>query len=162
MGSTFRKGSEQTGQASGLGNLLGQYAQTPAQTGMTAYGQLGGFLANGRIPKVLSLTGPLQDLAHQQATANQGILDTGARGGQLQSGLMNNILQGQIARQGLQSNLRNSLFEQALGGTSLGMSGLGNAGGLLSQLGQQRMGQNASFQGGLGQLAGAAGKAAFI
>lgn len=162
MGSTFRKGSEQTGQSSGLANQLGFYAQAPGNTGNTAYNQLGAFLRNGRLPKSLSLTGPLQDIGHQQATANQGILDTGARGGNLQSQLSNNILQGQMGRQSMISNLQQQLFGQALGGTGVAMGGLGNASQILSNLGQQRMQQNQMFQGGLGQLGGAAGKAAFM
>lgn len=161
MGSTFRKGSEQSGQAGGLGNRLGEYANQIAGVGSQAYGQLGDFLKTGQLPSSLSLTGPLQDIASQQATAKQGILDTGARGGQLQSLLANNILQGQMARQSMTSNLQNQLFGQALGGAPVGMGGLGNAGGLLSNLGAQRMGQNAAFQGGLGQMLGMGAGAAF-
>jgi hypothetical protein len=161
MGSTFNKGSQQSGQATGYGNQLGFFAQAPGSTGNTAYEQLGRFLKQGQLPPSLSLTGPLQDLAHQQATANQGILDTGARGGMLQSALSNNILQGQMGRQNMLSNLQNQLFGQALGGTPVAMAGLGNSGNLLSNLGAQRIGQNQAFQGSLGQLAGMAGKAAF-
>ncbi len=154
MGSTFRKGSQQSGQATGISDKLNQFATAPAKTGSMAYGQLGNFLQNGRLPSSLSLTGPLQDIAGQQQTANQGILDTGARGGQLQSALANNVLQGQLGRQSMLSQLQQGLFGQALGGSPVGMGGMGNAAGLLSQLGQQRMGQNQAFLGGLGQLAG--------
>lgn len=154
MGSTFRKGSQETGQASGVGNLLSQYSLGPAQTGNQAYGQLRNFLSTGQLPSSLSLTGPLQDIAGQQATAKQGILDTGARGGQLQSALANNVLQGQLFRQNMVNEMQNRLFGQALGGSPVGLAGLGNAGGLLSNLGAQRIGQNQAFQGGLGQMAG--------
>jgi len=162
MGSTFSKGSQQTGQATGLGNSLGYYGDRAAGVGDKAYGQLSKFLSSGMLPPSLSFTGPLQDIAGQQHTANQGILDTGARGGQLNSLLANNVLQGQILRQNMVSEMQKRLFGQALGGSEVGMGGLGNAGGLLSNLGAQRIGQNQAFQGGLGQLAGAAGKAAFL
>ena len=161
MGSTFRKGSEQSGQSGGLSNLMAQYASGAAKTGSTAYGQLGDFLKNGQLPPSLSLTGPLQDLAGQQATANQGILDTGARGGQLNSLLANNVLQGQMARQSMSSNLRTQLFGQALGGSSVGLGGLGNAAGNLTNLGGQRIAQNNLFQSGLGQLGNKIGKSLF-
>lgn len=158
MGSTFRKGSEQSGQSTGISNNLAQYATAPARTGSLAYGQLGKFLTSGQLPDSLSLTGPLQDIAGQQHTANQSLLDTGARGGFLQSLLANNVLQGQLARQSLQSQIQNQLFGQALGGSPIGLGGLGNAAGNLTNLGGQRIAQNQAFQGGLGQLAGAAGK----
>lgn len=169
MGSTFRKGSEQSGQATGLAdqaaatamNALLPYAKNAARVGNVGYGQLGNFLKTGQLPPSLSLTGPLQDIAGQQQTANQQILDTGTRGGQLNSALANNVLQGQLARQSMTSQMQQNLFNAGLGGSSLGFGGMNNAisgaqnsAGILSTLGAQRIGQNQAFQGGLGQLAG--------
>lgn len=167
MGSTFSKGSEQSGQATGNSNALADLSLQLMNRGMNTsqpfLSSLQRFGKNGAIPRSLSLTGPLQDLAHQQATANQGLLDTGARGGQLNSALANNILQGQMGRQSMLSNLQQSLFSQGLNGgmgaTSAGMGGSAAASGLLSNLGAQRIGQNQAFQQGLGQLGGMAGKA---
>ena len=154
MGSVFRKGSEQSGQSTGLSNNMGAWGSRAATPGIQAYDQLGTFLKNGQLPPSLSLTGPLQDIAGQQQTANQQLLDTGARGGQLNSGLMNNVLQGQLGRQSMMSNLQQNLFGQALGGVPVGLGGMGGAAGNLTNLGGQRIAQNNAFQGGLGQLTG--------
>lgn len=154
--SALGKNPPGTQQASDFSNEMSQYARAPLSAGSQAYSALGNWMTNpSQLPSQLSLTGPLQDIAGQQQTANQSLLDTGARGGQLTSALANNVLQGQLARQRLQSQLQQQLFGQALGGTNLGLSGLGSAAQIQQGIGAQQLNQSNQLLGGLGKGAGA-------
>jgi hypothetical protein len=177
MGSTFRKGSESSGQSSALSNTQAAMAQqlfdesTPLRQAGNWY--LNNFLVNQQTPEILKSTVgigvPLAQQAQELGAARNQILNTTARGGLQQRMLMelpiqrmlnNDLLQAQA--RGIDDATRQNLFSTATnigqGSPVSAMTGLAGAAGNLNSLGQQRIGQNQLFQSGMGQLGGAIGK----
>ena len=162
MGSSFRKGSSQSGQAEGaaqqqiaIANALFQES-TPGR--QAALGQLTNFLQTGAIP--MSLTGDITTQEQELASAREGILGGGARGGQLQQALVQLPVQRLAMRDQLRSGIFNTALGSLLGQAPVALQGLGSAAGTLSNLGGQRIQQNMAFQQGTGQLAGGLAKLA--
>jgi hypothetical protein len=156
MGSTLRKGSQQSGQSAGIS---GNMAQLGGQLGKLGLGildpaakQFINFLNTGTLPQ--AFTGTIGTQEQELAAAKEGILSGGSRGGQLTQGLSELPLKRLMMRDAL----RGDVFNSALGlGNNLisgGMGGMGNAASNLNALGAQRMQQNAQFTGGLGQAIG--------
>lgn len=179
MGSIFRKGSEQSGQSQALSRDQAWMANdlygktSPLRTNSTQ--QLNYFLENGVIPKALQSTVglgvPIAQQEAELANAKRGIMDTMPRGGLQQRALMELPLQRLLQRDMFSANraqiddaTKQNLFSTALntgfGQGSAAMGQIGSAAGNLNSLGQQRMGQNASAQQGIGKLLGAAAGAA--
>ena len=156
MGSTFRKGSKESGQSGGISNLMsgqgGELADLALSLFRPAAGQLKGFLEGGAIPQ--ALTGAIGTQEQELASAKQGILASGARGGQLNRSLTELPMRRLMMRDQLRGDIFNTAL--GLGGNlgSLGFGAQGNAAANLNALGAQRQQQNMAFQGGLGQLVG--------
>lgn len=119
-GSTFRKGSKESGQSGGLSQEQADIARrqmalaeqeaaiTRPMRAQTA-GIFENFLASGETPAFLDLNKTvsplaalsLPDLQNQQAIINKQLMAQGNRGGQLQQMLSQNALQGGLQRTGL-------------------------------------------------------------
>lgn len=156
MGSTFRKGSAQTGQSAGSSSALdamsAQILRQGAKLRDPAFEQLAGFLNTGQIPA--ALTGSIGTQEQELATAKRGIEESGARGGQLRTALA----QLPLERLGMRDKLRSGIFDTALnvgmGSAQSGIAGMGQAAANLNSLGAQRIQQNQMFQQGLGNAVG--------
>lgn len=150
-------------------------------------GILQGFLETGNTPGFLDLNPTVQPLAalglgqvgSEQQLLRNTLLAQGNRGGQLQQQLGNAAIQGGLQRTGLmqqdllrqqardeqRTGIRQTLFggasDMGTGGLAMafqglgqGMAGLGNAASNLNSLGAQRIQQNQAAQQGIGQLLG--------
>lgn len=156
MGSVFRKGSRQSGQSTGSSNQLDAAGAAIIKQGdplrSAAYGQLGNFLNTGQLPS--AMTGDIGQQEQELASAKQGILNTGTRGGQLRTALA----QLPLNRLAMRDQLRHGTFDSALaaglGSFSAGGTAMGNAAANLNSLGQQRMAQNQQAKQGIGQAGG--------
>lgn len=156
MGSTFRKGSRESGQAGGsAGQLDAMSAQILREGGALrtpAFGQLAGFLNTGTIP--MALTGGIGAQEQELAAARRSILESGARGGQLRQALAELPLQRLGMRDQLRSNIFGMALNAGLGSANAGIQGMASAQNTLNSLGQQRIQQNNAFQQGVGQIGG--------
>ncbi len=157
MGSVFRKGSEQTGQSTGYSNELASAGLglirggAPLRSG--TYGQLGEFLKSGRLPS--AMTGTIGQQEQEMASAKQSILNSGARGGQLRTGLAQLPLQRLQMRDALRSDVFNTALGAGQGSFSQGSSTTGAAAANLNSLGQGRIAQNQAAKSAMGGGAGA-------
>ncbi len=182
MGSTLRKGSEQTGQSAGLSmdqsrmmqDLWGNGGRNLAVEGA---GNALNFLQRGTVPdtqkSTIGIGAPLAQQAQEMQAARTGILNNTARGGlqqrmlaemPIQRMLNNDNLQAQA--RGIDDQTRQNMFNQAMS-MSMGQAptviqGMSGAANNLNSLGQQRIGQNSQMLGGAGQLAGSLGKGAMM
>lgn len=171
MGSTFRKGSEQTGQSAGMSNEQGAIASRllnesqPLRT--SSLNQLTNFMDTGKIPMALNvnMAGDIGTQEQELASARNQILDTGVRGGQMTTALAQLPVQRLQARDAVRANYENTLRESLFGtGASMGIvqapqvgfGGMSAAASNLNSLGEQRQKQNAQFQQGMGQMIGKA------
>ena len=162
MGSVFRKGSQQTGQATGSANKLSDASQAMIEQGAplrgAAFGQLGGFLNSGQLPS--AMTGGIGTNEQELAAAKQGILRSGVRGGQMRQSLAQLPLQRLQMRDALRGGAFDTALSAGLGSFSAGSQGMQGAANTLSNLGAQRMQQNKEAKQGAGQMAGTGGKMA--
>ena len=160
MGSVLRKGSQQTGQATGSANKLNDASQAMIEQGAplrgAAFGQLGGFLNSGQLPS--AMTGGIGTNEQELAAAKQGILRSGVRGGQMRQGLAQLPLQRLQMRDALRSGAFDTALSAGLGSFNAGSGGMQGAATTLSNLGAQRMQQNKEAKQGAGQMAGTGGK----
>lgn len=162
MGSAFRKGSQQTGQATGISGeqaAISRELFELARPGITtALGQLGTALETGQLP--LGMTGQLGTQEQELQAARLGILNEVPRGG-LQQQLLGELpLRRLLGRDELRGQLYNVALGALLGQAPTAISGLGSAAANLTGLGGQRIQQNLALQQGLGQLVGAGGRLA--
>src|SRR5207245_4844676 len=147
----FRKGSEQSGQAAGLANQLGQVggditAQQSALRQITMP-QLGTFAGTGQLPTPFNqiLGQGAQELGTQGSAARQSILDTGARGGALQAALTQAQAQRMQGLDALRAQLGGTLYGTGLQAAVNPQGSLGAA-QVLGNLGAQRISQNQAFK----------------
>ena len=158
MGSIFRKGSADTSRSSRSSEALSEAGAEMLRQGAplrsATYGQLGGFLKTGRIPG--ALTGDIGTQEQELASARQGILNSGVRGGQLRT----DLAQLPLNRLAMRDQLRSSVFNTALGAGqnsySTAAGGMGTAASNLNSLGQGRIAQNQLAKQGIGTMGGQA------
>src|SRR2546427_7985094 len=113
MGSTFRKGSQQSGQATGIAN---QTAGAFGGLQNTFFPQVQQYATTGQLPPPFEqiLGQGAQQLGTQGTAANQSILDTGARGGGLQAALTQAQSQRMQGLDALRAQLGGQLYGQGL------------------------------------------------
>jgi len=162
MGSVFRKGSQQTGQATGSANKLNDASQRMIEQGAplrgAAFGQLGGFLNSGQLPS--AMTGGIGGNEQELASAKDAIMRSGVRGGQMRQSLAQLPLQRLQMRDALRGGAFDTALSAGLGSFNAGSGGMQGAANTLSNLGAQRMQQNKEAKQGAGQAAGTIGKMA--
>ena len=160
MGSTFSKGSEQSGQSAGISTNQAGTSQALADSAlrvlMPSMDQFATFIGGGPLPQ--AFTGNLSTQEQELASAKDAIMGTGSRGGQLNTQLANLPLQRLMMRDQLRGQVFNTALQTALPGMSIGLGGETSAANNLDSLGAQQIQQNQAFQQGLGQLAGTLAK----
>lgn len=152
MGSIFRKGSQQTGQATGIDQAVAQRSADlwnvfgPQLTAQASTGQL-------PVPFEQILGQGAQELGTEGSAARQSILDTGTRGGALQSALTNVQSNRMQALDKLRAQIGGSLYGTGVQ-AAVNPAGALGAAGQLGTLGAGRIAENQRAQQGIGQIGG--------